>query len=162
MKSDKEITDSFIKKLSYKHSDFMRKEYSSFMKGSKDISIPRYEINFICPISQSRMKRPVRGINCKHLQCIEAYYFIKTGCVILGEEAVLKVQCPLCNKSYESLKEVFVDGLQQEIISMHPYTDSVDFKADGSYSIPKSVKNGFEVFIDLTDVPDDPIFIDLT
>lgn len=162
MNSDREVTDSFIKTLSYKHSDFMRKRYSSYMKGTKDVSIPRYEINFICPISHCRMKRPVRGVNCKHLQCIEAYFFIKTGCVILGGDTVIKVQCPVCNVSYQNLTEVFIDGLQQEIISMHPSIDSVVFKPDGSYSIPETDKENPKDFIDLTDVPDEPILIDLT
>ena len=161
MNNDKE-TNGFIKKLPYKHSDFMRKEYSRYMKGSKDISIPRCEINFICPISQSRMKHPVRGIHCKHLQCIEAYFFIKTGCVIIGDDTFIKVQCPLCNTSYQNLKEVFIDGLQHEILSMHPSIDSVVFKPDGSYSIPQIVKKISEDTIDLTDTPDDPILIDLT
>ncbi|KAI6657382.1 hypothetical protein LOD99_130 [Oopsacas minuta] len=130
MKSEKEISEDLIKNLPFKQSDILRKEYSSLMNKSKDISIPHYEINLICPISQSRMAQPVRGIHCKHLQCIEAYYFIKTGCVIIGNDVIIKVQCPLCNTSYDNLTDIFIDGLQQEIIFIHPTVNSVIFRAD--------------------------------
>ena len=56
---------------------------------------------------------------------IEAYFFIKTGCVILGGDTVIKVP-------HQNLTEVFIDGLQQ---SRHQLC-----LPDGSYSIPETDK----------------------
>ena len=164
-KTDHEVTEDLIQTIPYKSSTAMRIEYRNEMNKQKDISIPSYEISLICPISQSRIVRPVRGSNCKHLQSIEAYYFIKTGCVVIGNDVVLKVQCPICSKSYQNLSDLFIDGLQQEILQTHSHTNTVVLRPDGTYSPSDNSTDQVMVVddvIDLTLIPDEPIYIDLT
>ena len=164
IKTDQEVTENIIKTIPYKARNEMENEYREQMNKHKDISIPCYEVSLVCPISQSRITRPVRGSQCQHLQSIEAYFFIKTGCVVIGNDVVLKVQCPICSTSYQNISELFIDGLQQEILQTHPNTDTITFKPDGTYYLNDNSVEAIVVddIIDLTLIPDKPIFIDLT
>ena len=83
---------------------------------------------------------------------------------MIGDGVMLKVQCPICATSYDSLSDLFIDGLQQGILQTHPFTDCVTFKPDGTYYLSGKFDEVILVddVIDLTCMPDDPIFIDLT
>ena len=163
MLSDKELTEELIKTIPFRSSDSMTVLYKEEMNKA-DVSISLYEVSLICPISHTPMTRPLRGRECKHFQSMEAYFFIKTGCVVIGNGVVIKVQCPLCSASYQDLSDLFIDGMQQKIVQSHPIASSATIHPDGSYSIQESVvvKEEKEDVIDLTAYQDEPVLIDLT
>jgi hypothetical protein len=67
-------------------------------------------ISLLCPMSMKEIQVPVRGKNCKHLQCFDLFNYLKTNSVISGS----RWRCGLC-EDFIPIKDLIVDGL---VVSM--------------------------------------------
>ncbi|KAI3386297.1 hypothetical protein SNEBB_007638 [Seison nebaliae] len=63
------------------------------IKDDDDISTKEITTSILCPITMEVMKYPVRGVNCKHLQCFDCEAYISTNFI----RATWK--CPICNRT---------------------------------------------------------------
>ncbi|CAH8444252.1 unnamed protein product [Schistosoma rodhaini] len=86
-------------------------------------------VQLLCPLSKCRIEVPVRGRNCRHVQCYDA-----TTYLIINERKPTW-NCPVCDGKavYEDL---IVDGLFLEILNSKRSQDleEIIFHSDGSWS----------------------------
>ena len=55
-------------------------------------------ITLMCPITKTRIRQPIRGKNCTHLQCFDLANYVKSNYTLR------KWRCPLCNKPTLSIR----------------------------------------------------------
>lgn len=60
-------------------------------------------VQLLCPLSKCRIKLPVRGQKCQHIQCYDADTYL------LINERKPAWKCPVCD-SLAPFNELFVDG----------------------------------------------------
>ena len=60
-------------------------------------------VQLLCPLSKCRIKLPVRGQKCQHIQCYDADTYL------LINERKPTWKCPVCD-SLAPFDELFVDG----------------------------------------------------
>ncbi|CAI4038268.1 hypothetical protein SMKI_04G6100 [Saccharomyces mikatae IFO 1815] len=81
-----------------------------------------------CPISYTRMKYPSKSINCKHLQCFDALWFLHS------QLQIPTWQCPVCqiDISLENLAiSEFVDDILQ---NCQDNVEQVELTSDGKWT----------------------------
>ena len=76
-------------------------------------------IALICPLSRKILEKPVRGINCTHLDCFDLDAYVK-----LGYQS-FKWSCPICSK-FVSQTELKLDVFLMEIVKTLRSKDSND------------------------------------
>ncbi|CAD6613183.1 HN1_G0047360.mRNA.1.CDS.1 [Saccharomyces cerevisiae] len=77
-----------------------------------------------CPISYTRMKYPSKSINCKHLQCFDALWFLHS------QLQIPTWQCPVCqiDIALENLAiSEFVDDILQNFFPPHEQNTDMSF-----------------------------------
>lgn len=62
-----------------------------FKNSGKDLET--YKITLLCPINKSKMKLPVKSVNCEHLQCFDLEAFISSNKI----DPIW--MCPICTRS---------------------------------------------------------------
>ncbi|KAG1473715.1 hypothetical protein G6F56_000787 [Rhizopus delemar] len=67
-----------------------------------------------CPLALTRIRRPVRSIHCKHLQCFDARAFLEMN------EQTPTWSCPVCNIPIEEYKSLALDCYSMEILQRTP------------------------------------------
>ncbi|XP_017488284.1 PREDICTED: E3 SUMO-protein ligase PIAS1-like [Rhagoletis zephyria] len=104
----------------------------------KDNSI---KVSLLCPITSTRIKIPVRSINCDHVHCFDVENFIKIN------DISPKWKCPICNQ-YIKFDNLILDGFFTELLKKAPPTcNDVEILPDGSYEfvideLPPGVEEG--------------------
>ncbi|CAI4915914.1 ANM_HP_G0102440.mRNA.1.CDS.1 [Saccharomyces cerevisiae] len=81
-----------------------------------------------CPISYTRMKHPSKSINCKHLQCFDALWFLHS------QLQIPTWQCPVCqiDIALENLAiSEFVDDILQ---NCQKNVEQVELTSDGKWT----------------------------
>ncbi|CAH8462042.1 unnamed protein product [Heterobilharzia americana] len=86
-------------------------------------------VQLLCPLSKCRIEVPVRGRNCRHVQCYDA-----TTYLIINERKPTW-NCPVCDGK-ATYGDLIIDGLFLEILSSKRSQDldEIIFHADGSWS----------------------------
>ncbi|KFO92449.1 E3 SUMO-protein ligase NSE2, partial [Buceros rhinoceros silvestris] len=82
----------------------MRKQYNdneAIEQIDEDIAVTQSQMNFICPITQVEMKRPVRNKVCGHIYEEDAILEIIQG----RKQQKKKVRCPKIGCSHADVKE---------------------------------------------------------
>ena len=93
----------------------------------EDIKVGRTFVSLNCPLSQSRIQVPCRGVDCMHIQCFDAVFYLKMN------ERKPMWKCPVCQKpaKYGSLR---VDGLFNNIVKeAPPAAQDIEFSIDGTW-----------------------------
>ncbi|KAK4473613.1 hypothetical protein MN116_002965 [Schistosoma mekongi] len=103
---------------------------SALIEEDDDLVMPNtLPVHLLCPLSKCRIEVPVRGRNCRHVQCYDA-----TTYLIINERKPTW-NCPVCDgkAAYEDL---IVDGLFLEILNSERSQDleEIIFHSDGSWS----------------------------
>ena len=99
---------------------------------------PSKEINsltlsLLCPMKKMPIETPVRGRNCKHLQCFDLRYFLQTNEVVSGG----RWRCVNC-ENFISVRDLVHCGLFQTMIDKYQgcisgARDKVSLQSDGSF-----------------------------
>ncbi|CAL8092728.1 unnamed protein product [Calicophoron daubneyi] len=95
-----------------------------------DIVMPNtLPVQLLCPLSKCRIEVPVRGRDCRHVQCYDA-----TTYLIINERKP-SWKCPVCDQKAR-YDDLIVDGLLMEVLSSKKShdVDEVVFHDDGSWS----------------------------
>ena len=89
------------------------KEFISRILRNDDEEIQAYSIIFSikCPITKTLMEIPVRGINCKHIQCFNLAPYIQ----LQRHSKVNRWKCPICSEYvYDIIIDMFISQIIDE------------------------------------------------
>mmetsp|Transcript_47292 Transcript_47292/g.122273 ORF Transcript_47292/g.122273 Transcript_47292/m.122273 type:complete len:275 (+) Transcript_47292:1196-2020(+) len=103
--------------------------------GEQDAEVEAHKVTveLNCPISRSRMEIPVRGADCKHMQCFDARWFVT---VFEGSRSQRK--CTVCQTPIPTLRDLVIDGLQVQMlrdVQADESALSVHLARDGSWVV---------------------------
>lgn len=104
---------------------------AKFMGGG-DIQIEFAKVSLRCPLSMGRLTIPVKGMDCKHLQCFDLVMFLAYA------RRSRQFACPVCNRQTASLERLWVSPLLSEALRLCPVEDDVEVLSDGSLRPPAS------------------------
>lgn len=104
-------------------------DVAAFMNGD-DIEIESAKVSLRCPLSTGRLTVPVKGIDCKHLQCFDLVMFLAYA------RRSRQFACPVCNRQTASLERLWVSPLLTEALRLCPVEDDVEVLSDGSLRPP--------------------------
>ncbi|CAO3680051.1 unnamed protein product [Rhizopus stolonifer] len=76
----------------------------------EDVILESQTLSLRCPLVLTRIKRPVRSIHCKHLQCFDAHAFLEMN------EQTPTWSCPVCNIPIKEYKSLALDCYSMEIL----------------------------------------------
>lgn len=104
-------------------------DVAAFMSGD-DIEIESAKVSLRCPLSTGRLTVPVKGIDCKHLQCFDLAMFLAYA------RRSRQFACPVCNRQTASLERLWISPLLTEALRLCPSEDDVEVLSDGSLRPP--------------------------
>ncbi|ODV86071.1 hypothetical protein CANARDRAFT_179024, partial [[Candida] arabinofermentans NRRL YB-2248] len=107
----------------------------------EDIQTSKEVVSLNCPVSMVRMHDPCKSVDCEHLQCFDAFSFLRL------QDQVPLWMCPVCNKkvSYSSLA---IDAYFKEVIEQTTEDDeTINIDENGKWTIqleePETNKDHF-------------------
>jgi len=91
--------------------------------------------SLICSMSMMAIRTPVRGKNCKHMQCFDLQNYIRTNATVSGG----RWRCSVC-EDFVSLKDLVIDGMMVKMLEKHRdditgSRDKVQVSKDGSWKL---------------------------
>lgn len=103
----------------------------SFFASSKRsiIQTNRLDIKLVCPIGKQRIKHPVRGSSCQHVQPFDRETFLKLERV--SKQKKKKSFCPICNLEISSCNLVDDSFFVEVLKKSHVQDEDVVVYADG-------------------------------
>lgn len=107
---------------------------AAFLSGG-GLTVEAATVSLRCPLSLARLTTPVKGVDCKHLQCFDIGMFLSYA------RRSRKFACPVCNRPTASPERLWVSPLLTEALRLFPDADEVEVRADGSLRLP-SPKGG--------------------
>ncbi|XP_055354109.1 uncharacterized protein LOC129599798 isoform X2 [Paramacrobiotus metropolitanus] len=109
----------------------------------QDIMAGTRTMNLFCPISKKRIVVPVRGVECRHMQCFDAESFLFMN---IGPKA--KFCCPLCPKTVVP-QDLVVDQFVLEVLSFTG-NDRVEIVQDSESFTIRECDAAKKTVVDLT------------
>lgn len=95
--------------------------------GDDDVFTSSSVVALVDPLVLSRIRLPIRSLQCTHLQCFDAEFFYSMM------EQTPTWMCPVCNKKLNP-QQLAIDGYMQSILEIMPTSiDSVIIEADGTW-----------------------------
>eukprot|EP00029_Vermamoeba_vermiformis_P007703 TRINITY_DN3408_c0_g1_i1.p1 TRINITY_DN3408_c0_g1~~TRINITY_DN3408_c0_g1_i1.p1 ORF type:complete len:629 (+),score=50.58 TRINITY_DN3408_c0_g1_i1:41-1927(+) len=115
---------------------------SKSFHGDNDIAEVSLKFSLRCPLSLMRIELPIKGKDCKHIQCFDANSYLQIN------KNHPKFDCPVCNKKVY-FSTLIVDSYFLKIlgeVQSQPDVDEVLILPDGTYNIvpPKEEKSSDE------------------
>lgn len=99
-------------------------------------------ISLNCPISFKRIKTPVKGYSCKHIQCFDFGNYVDIN------SRVPSWRCPHCNQ-YVCFTDIRIDRKMVKILEDVGANDSeVIFASDGSWKIATGTDDSIQKSVD--------------
>lgn len=151
------LDDDYI----HKRADTRDLVKSHFDVSSGDAGVEILQVSLVCPLSRKRMTTPCRGVDCRHVQCFDAYAYLAVN------ENTLQPswRCPLCEL------ELPVEDMRVDLLTLHvlgeagEYCDDVRLFASGDWESVEAGNDHSVILIE--DSPaktalQDVFFIDLT
>ncbi|CAI4359301.1 ASN_HP2_G0012070.mRNA.1.CDS.1 [Saccharomyces cerevisiae] len=81
-----------------------------------------------CPISYTRMKYPSKSINCKHLQCFDALWFLHS------QLQIPTWQCPVCQIDIASENLAISEFVDDILQNCQKNVEQVELTSDGKWT----------------------------
>lgn len=111
--------------------------------------------SLFCPVTQARLEIPIRGYNCRHLQCFDLKAFVATNYRIAAFNK--RWLCPVCSFKLRPPKDLFVD---RQIVKILAETESDDleiaFDAEGTWRVTAKYEEPSPLSSDEADACDKP------
>jgi len=101
----------------------IEREKSTFtqVQADDEIAVHCEKLSMRCPLSYSRIRVPVRGVECKHAQCFDFYSFYDYA------KTSLKFECPVCNRKDHARPDHLVFSFWfKDVLDKYPNLDEVD------------------------------------
>jgi len=96
-----------------------------------EVTTDSLQLSLRCPVSQSRIKVPVRGKKCKHIQCFDLGTFIDFSACTRSKADT----CPVCGvKKNVDVRDLVYSPLVQSLLEKYPDLYDVYLLPDGSSS----------------------------
>ena len=97
-------------------------------------------LSLLCPIMKTPMETPVRGRQCKHLQCFDLKNFLRINESVSGG----RWRCGNC-EGFVSVRDLIHDGLFQVMIDKYQgqisgIRDKVSLQSDGTFYLKEENK----------------------
>uniref|UniRef100_A0AC35U1V2 SP-RING-type domain-containing protein n=1 Tax=Rhabditophanes sp. KR3021 TaxID=114890 RepID=A0AC35U1V2_9BILA len=125
-----EILDEIISRPKRSIDDFM-KDLHNFMNADEDILLEKATISLASSITATRIKIPIRGINCSHLLIDDLTEYLQTN------EETEKWDCKICKKSMRP-DEIIIDQFYSDLLSRNKAAMEVDLNKDAKITVTKS------------------------
>lgn len=84
-------------------------------------------VSLLCPLTKQRIKKPSRGIKCKHVQCFDLDSYL---CL---NHKTHKWVCPVCNTTTTE-GELVVDALFSQILSSNFCENEIQFNSNADWT----------------------------
>lgn len=127
----------------------------------RDVQVEVCRLSLRCPLSLQRIRYPIRGFHCKHLQCVDLLSFAHFYTTQLSIESLNFRQCPVCNAQSNKVDGLVCDRWFQHILSDPKFAQCDSVLVDPAtkeYSLPPAAESGALAeesnYIDLTGVSD--------
>jgi len=108
-------------------------------EGKNDASVNPQNIyltcSLVCAVSMSAIRTPVRGKNCKHMQCFDLQNYLQSNATVSGG----RWRCVVC-EDFVPVEDLMVDGFIAKILERHgkdvsTSRDKVEIYKDGTYKL---------------------------
>ena len=91
------------------------------------------KLSLLCPLSRMPIKTPVRGRDCKHLQCFDLLTYLHSNKTVTGS----RWRCPVCN-DFVAIRDLLHCGLTKDMVNKHGHEasigrDKVELKSTGEW-----------------------------
>ena len=91
------------------------------------------KLSLLCPVSRMPIQTPVRGRDCKHLQCFDLLTYLHSNKTVTGT----RWRCPACN-DFVAIRDLIICGLAKEMLKKHGHEaslerDKVELKSTGEW-----------------------------
>jgi len=107
-------------------------EQAAEAQGSDDIvCLTRNKLKLVCPISFERVQAPVRGMDCKHLQCFGLSAYLTSNRQMKAFNN--RWQCPFCTLVLRPTDLRFDAYVEQVLKQAPPDVEEVVVSSDGSW-----------------------------
>ncbi|KAH8895150.1 hypothetical protein GQ53DRAFT_79339 [Thozetella sp. PMI_491] len=101
-----------------------------------DVVATSQVVSLKCPLSYMRLKSPVRGIACSHIQCFDALSYLQL------QEQGPQWLCPICNKP-ASFDQLASDEYMKDILAnTSESVDQITIEPDGRWLPPGGSESG--------------------
>ena len=103
----------------------------STFKNGDDIQTLSLKVSLRCPLGQMRIKIPIRGKNCKHIQCFDANSYLSIN------RNNPRFKCPVCNQR-TNVNDLVLDSYMEAVLATSPESlDEVEIFSDCSWKAPE-------------------------
>ena len=92
-------------------------------------------LSLLCGMSMTPMITPVRGKNCKHMQCFDLRNYLQTNATVSGT----RWRCGVC-EDFVAPKDLIIDGLVLKMLEKYSdqvsgSRDKIQFSSDGTWKL---------------------------
>lgn len=93
-----------------------------------EVATMNLQSSLVCPLGKMRMTMPCKSINCQHITCFDARFYLQMN------ERKASWTCPVCYKP-AYYRDLMIDGFFMDILSKaSPTVTEVKLNLDGSWS----------------------------
>jgi len=91
--------------------------------------------SLLCKVSMSAIQTPVRGKNCKHIQCFDLRNYLLSNSTVSGS----RWRCVVC-EDFVPMQDLMIDGFMSKILNdfgqdVNASRDKVEICMDGTYKL---------------------------
>eukprot|EP00178_Gracilaria_changii_P004452 TRINITY_DN171_c0_g1_i1.p2 TRINITY_DN171_c0_g1~~TRINITY_DN171_c0_g1_i1.p2 ORF type:complete len:931 (-),score=110.76 TRINITY_DN171_c0_g1_i1:20756-23548(-) len=106
--------------------EMARKGVMMFLTDPDGLTVSSMKVSLRCPLGLTRIKTPVKGKKCQHVQCFDLDNFLEYS------RRSSKFECPVCNKLTAQPTMLVVSPYIQHALKEHIDCDEVEIFADGT------------------------------
>ncbi|KAI0561815.1 hypothetical protein FGB62_71g022 [Gracilaria domingensis] len=106
--------------------EMARKGVMLFLTDPDGLTVSSMKVSLRCPLGLTRIKTPVKGKRCQHVQCFDLDNFLEYS------RRSSKFECPVCNKATAQPAMLVVSPYIEHALKEHLDCDEVEIFADGT------------------------------
>lgn len=111
--------------------DLLRKDDAGIEGSDEIVCLSRDKLKLVCPITMERVQEPVRGKDCKHLQCFGLSAYLMSNRQMRAFNN--RWNCPVCTLVLRPLDLCFDPYVEQVLSSTGAEVEEVTIVSDGSW-----------------------------
>eukprot|EP00737_Agarophyton_chilense_P000751 gb/GEZJ01000830.1/.p1 GENE.gb/GEZJ01000830.1/~~gb/GEZJ01000830.1/.p1 ORF type:complete len:957 (-),score=128.59 gb/GEZJ01000830.1/:2720-5545(-) len=106
--------------------EMARKGVMLFLTDPEGLTVSSMKVSLRCPLGLTRIKTPVKGKRCQHVQCFDLDNFLEYS------RRSSKFECPVCNKATAQPSMLVISPYIEHALKEHLDCDEVEIFADGT------------------------------
>lgn len=116
--------------------EMAKKGVMQFLTDPEGLTVSSMKVSLRCPLALTRIKTPVKGKRCQHVQCFDLDNYLEYT------RRSSKFECPVCNKPTAQPAMLVISPYITHALSEHQDCDEVEISADGSMVRVEPMKTG--------------------